>query len=64
MIMISKHDNDDDVEFIVNTADDPGLGMSSDGSLHEQADFVSFDFEDDENNENNVDLNNEDNYSS
>jgi hypothetical protein len=44
----------------VNTADNSDLEMSDD-ELHEQADFVSFDFEDDEND---VDLNDEDNYSS
>ncbi len=60
--IIKQKDDDDDVvvEFIVNTADNSDLEMSDD-ELHEQADFVSFDFEDDEND---VDLNDEDNYSS
>ncbi len=58
--IIKQKDDDDDVvvEFIVNTADNSDLEMSDD-ELHEQADFVSFDFEDDEND---VDLNDEDNY--
>jgi hypothetical protein len=52
---INKHQNDDDdVEFIVDTADNPGLDNEGDD---EEADFVSFDFENDENDENNVDLN-------
>jgi hypothetical protein len=57
-------DDDDDVEFTVNTEDDSDLEMSNHEELHEQANFVSFDFEDDENDKNNVDLNDEDNYSS
>jgi hypothetical protein len=50
----------------VDTAGDPGLGgmggLHDDEGLNEQADFVAFDFDDED--ENNVDLNDEDNYSS
>jgi hypothetical protein len=53
-----QKDDDDDVQFIVNTAGNSDLGIPG-ARLHGQTDFVSFDFEDDEND---VDLNDEDNY--
>ncbi len=52
-------DDDDDVEFIVDTTGDPDLEMTTGGmatgdeGLQEQADFVAFDSDD----ENNLDLN-------
>jgi hypothetical protein len=56
-----KDDDDDDIEFIVDTTGDSGLGMTTDDEgLRGQADFVSFDFGDENNvdfkDENNVDL--------
>ncbi len=54
-----RDDDDDDVEFIVNTTDDSNLEMTTDEmttddkELQKQTDFVTFDSDD----ENNVDLN-------
>ncbi len=61
-----RDDDNDDVEFIVNTADDSTLDddddeMNDDEEFNDQANFVSFDFKDED--DNNVDLNDEDNYS-